>query len=246
MAFSFTGDLGCEFGPSTTTSTGQYVQGVSCLGDTRDKNSIGYANAFTTTATGNVNGTPQTITYTGAYGQPASAHGNFAPGINPKQSFIGYMIYDRMWFNHDKYGLTIGGGQINNPGRYLVLVPPINGETAASAALSSPYFSFNPSDPFKAWDTSVTFDYMPRQWLTFRTEYDFRHASVPYWSGHGGVTPPAFATSGTGTNNGSPSALACNDNSAFGAAGGACSGGIWQPDLRRAENLIDVDLMVKF
>ena len=40
----------------------------------------------------------------------------------------------------DMFGLTIGGGQINNPGRYLVLVPPINGETAGSAALNSPYF----------------------------------------------------------------------------------------------------------
>jgi hypothetical protein len=31
---------------------------------------------------------------------------------------------------------------------------------------------------------------MPRQWLAFRTEYDFRHASVPDWSGKGGVAPP--------------------------------------------------------
>ncbi len=100
------------------------------------------------------------------------------------------MLYDRTWFKKDKYGLTIGGGQINNPGRYLVLVPPINGETAASAALNSPYFTFNPGDPFKAWDSSITFDYMPRQWLTFRAEYDYRHANVPYWSGHGGITPP--------------------------------------------------------
>jgi len=30
------------------------------------------------------------------------------------------MIYNRLWFDRDKYGLTIGGGQINNPGRYLV------------------------------------------------------------------------------------------------------------------------------
>ena len=45
---------------------------------------------------------------------------------------------------------------INNPGRYLVLVPPINGETASSAAISAPYFTGNPGDPFKAWDMSVT------------------------------------------------------------------------------------------
>ncbi len=100
------------------------------------------------------------------------------------------MVYNRMWFKKDTYGLTIGGGQINNPGRYLVLVPPINGETAPSAAINAPYFTGNPGDPFKAWDSSLTFDYMPRQWITFRWEYDYRHASVPYWTGRGGITPP--------------------------------------------------------
>jgi hypothetical protein len=189
MAFTFTGDLGCEFG-----------EGVSCHND---------------------------------------SHGN------PKQSFIGYMLYDRYWFHKDLFALTLGGGQINNPGRYLVLIPPINGETAASAALNSPYFTFNPGDPFKAWDTSATFDYMPKQWITFRFEGDYRHASVPYWSGHGGVTPPP------GTNNNYPTQYACMDGTASGStslAPGLCSndGGVWFPDLRRDEVLFDIDLMVKF
>jgi Putative beta-barrel porin-2, OmpL-like. bbp2/Carboxypeptidase regulatory-like domain len=191
MAFTFTGDLGCEFGA-----------GVSCHND---------------------------------------SHGN------PKQSFIGYMLYNRMWFHKDLFGLTIGGGEINNPGRYLVLVPPINGETAASAALNSPYFTFNPGDPFKAWDTSVTFDIMPRQWVTWRFEGDYRHASVPYWSGSGGVTPPPL------TNNGFPTQYACMSGAASGAtalsaAQSACAsqGGVWFPDLRKDEILFDIDLMVKF
>lgn len=221
MAFSFTGDIGCEFGPTTTNSTGQYVQGVSCLGDRRDSKSLG-----------------------GDY---------FRAGIDPKQSFIGYMLYNRMWFHKDLYALTIGGGQINNPGRYLVLLPPINGETASSAAVNSPYFSENPSDPFKAWDTSLTFDYMPKQWLTFRWEYDYRKASVPYWSGHGGVTPPG-AGGVPYTNNGSPEYFACNNGNTSGAftqtaamaACGAQGSTVWYPDLRRVENLIDIDLLVKF
>ena len=206
MAFSFTGDLGCEFGG-----------GVSCYG----------------TRSG-----------------------------GPKQSFVGYMLYNRTWFNKDKYGLTIGGGQINNPGRYLVLVPPINGETAASAALNSPYFTFNPGDPFKAWDTSLTFDYMPRQWITFRSEFDYRHANVPYFSGHGGVTPPPFLGGTPGTNNGSPQLFACNDGSSVGTiaednptnyalgqtlcGGSTGHGGLWLPDLRRNEALVDFDILVKF
>jgi hypothetical protein len=221
MAFTFTGDMGCEFGPSTTTSTGVYLQGVGCHGSTKDAKSLG--------------------------------GDHFNAGINPKQSFIGYMLYNRMWFKKDRYALTVGGGQINNPGRYLVLVPPINGETAPSAAINSPYFTGNPSDPFKAWDTSATFDYMPSQYVTFRWEYDYRHASVPYWSGPGGITPP-----GSGgvpyTNNGSPQFFACTDGNTSGSlslsgAQTACSAQgstVWFPDLRRDEQFIDMAIMVKF
>jgi hypothetical protein len=221
MAFSFTGDLGCEYGA-----------GVSCHG-----------------------GTVQDGTY------------------HPKQSFIGYMLYDRAWFHKDTYGVTLGGGQINNPGLYLVLVPPINGESASSAALDSPYFQMNPGDPFKAWDGTVTFDYMPREWFTWRWEYGYRHASTPYWTGHGGMTPPAFLGAPYGTNNGNPTEFACMDGSAVsalsasagqapfgttgtgapsyvsaycGATGSSPHGGVWYPDLRRDEQYVDIDLMVKF
>jgi hypothetical protein len=142
------------------------------------------------------------------------------------------------------------------------LLPPINGETASSAAINSPYFTGNPGDPFKAWDMSLTYDYMPRQWLTFRWEYDYRHASVPYWSGKGGVTPP-----GSGgvpyTNNGFPQYYACMNggNTGFGDNGtlslaanealaqtscAAQGSSLWTPDLRRDEQLIDIDIMVKF
>jgi len=191
MAFSFTGDVGCEFG-----------NGVSCYGD--------------------------------------KAGG-------PKQSFLGFMLYDRTWFKRDLYGLTLGGGKINNPGRYLVLLPPINGETAASAAINSPYFTENPGNPFKAWDSSITFDYMPKQWITFRWEYDYRHANVPYWTGHGGITPPAFLGSAVGTNNGFPTQYACFDGTPSATINGCGKdGGTWFPDLRRDESFIDLDLMVKF
>src|SRR5262249_56002058 len=70
MAFSLTGDIGCEHGG-----------GVSCAG-------------------------------------------NSAKG--PKQDFLGFMFYNPFWFSIDHYGLTLGRGRINNPGRYLVFLPPIN------------------------------------------------------------------------------------------------------------------------
>ena len=85
---------------------------------------------------------------------------------SPKQYFTGWMFYNRWWFNQDRQALTLGGGWINNPGRYLVLLPPINGANAASG---TPYFTENPGDPFRAWDYTVTFDYMPRKFITFRS-----------------------------------------------------------------------------
>jgi len=179
MAFSLTGDAGCEHGG-----------GVSC--DT-----------------------------------------NSAKG--PKQSFLGFMFYNRWWFHRDIFALTVGGGRINNSGRYLVLLPPINGATAASG---TPYFTENPGDPFKAWDLSETFDYMPSQYITFRWEFDHRAASVPYWSGPGGVTPP-------GGNNGTPSSFACL-NGTVAPSAGCGSVGLWQPDLTKIENRFNLAILVKF
>jgi hypothetical protein len=179
------------------------------------------------------------------YGAGVSCYGDKKGG--PKQSFLGYMLYNRFWFHRDLLGLTLGGGKINNPGRYLVLLPPINGETAITAATNSPYFTENPGDPYKAWDSSITFDYMPKQYITFRWEYDYRHANVPYWTGRGGITPP-------GGNNGSPSDFACITGASSGqttlaAAEASCGGGIgsvWFPDLRKNESFIDMDILVKF
>jgi hypothetical protein len=165
------------------------------------------------------------------HGGGVSCYGNSAKG--PKQSFLGYMFYNRLWFNRDLYALTIGGGQINNPGRYLVLLPPINGTTASSG---TPYFTENPGDPYKAWDISGTFDWMPSQYITFRWEYNHRAANVPYFSGSGGVTPP-------GGNQGAPGSLVCL--SGFTTCDGSPSN-TWFPDLRKTENRGTMAILVKF
>jgi hypothetical protein len=138
----------------------------------------------------------------------------------PKQSFLGYMLYNRLWFHKDLFAVTVGCGKINNPGRYLVLLPPINGATATSG---TPYFTENPGDPYKAWDASGTFDWMPSQYITFRWEYNHREASVPYFSGSGGVTPP-------GGNTGAPGSVVAG----------------YVPDLRRNENRLNMAILVKF
>jgi len=185
MAFTFTGDMGCETG-----------QGVTC-------------------------------------------HGGKG---GPKQSFLGYMVYNRIWWHKDLFAMTLGGGAINNPGRYLTLVLPVNGADAISG---TPYFPSYPGAPFKAWDSTATFDFMPSQFTTFRLEFGYRHSNVPYWSGRGGITPP-------GGNNGAPADYVCGSGASSGqtdltAAQAACGGpgSVWFPDLRRGQALLMLSVMVK-
>jgi hypothetical protein len=140
-------------------------------------------------------------------------------GDSPAQYFLGFMVYNRFWFAHDQFALTLGGGGISNPGRYLVLLPPINGATASSG---TPYFTEAPGNHFMAWDGSVTFDWMPIQFITFRIEYNHRHADVLYFAGQGGVTPP-------GGNQGSPGSVVQD----------------WSPDLRHTEDRMTAAILVK-
>ena len=207
MAFSLTGDLGCEYG-GKGTSVGPHGQTI-----------INNTNCFHNTAT------------------------------SRKQTFAGWMLYNRFWFDKDRYGLTLGGGTMSNPGRYLALLPPINGADAVSG---SPYFTQNPGDPFKAWDMSATLDWMPQQYITFRWEYGYRHANVGYFSGPGGITPGA---NGNPSVIPSPSAGSLVGDTFFvpgpflsPTPGFTCNAGTtgFCPDLRKNEQALRMALMVKF
>ena len=207
MAFSLTGDLGCEYG-----GRGNFV---SAQGRTINNN--------------------------------VNCHHNTA--TSSKQTFAGWMLYNRFWFLKDQYAITIGGGAMANPGRYLTLLPPING---ADAITGSPYFTQNPGDPYKAWDTTITFNWMPRQYITFLTEFGYRHANVPYWSGRGGITPGDNLFPSTIPNPGGGSLVG---NTTFvpgpflsATPGFTCVPGSagFCPDLRRDEPSIRSAIMVKF
>ena len=207
MAFSVTGDLGCEYGGS-----GSFV---SAQGRTINNN--------------------------------VNCHHNTA--TSSKQTFAGWMLYNRWWFKKDLYGLTLGGGAMANPGRYLTLLPPING---ADAITGSPYFTQNPGDPYKAWDASLTFDWMPKQYITFRAEYGYRHANVPYWTGRGGITPGDNLFPSTVPNPGGGSVVNgttwAPGPTLSATPGYACVAGAagWCPDLRKDEPSLRYAVMVKF
>lgn len=163
-----------------------------------------------------------------------------------KESFVGWMLYDRYWFHKDLFAVTFGGGEMSNYGRYLTLLPPING---ADAVTGSPYFTANPGQKAHMWDSTVTLQYMPRQYITWWAEVGYRHSDVPYFAGRGGVTPPGYPLGGT---NGAPGQFACSNGTPSGASDLAtaranCGAtGVWFPDLRRSEVKASIGVMVKF
>lgn len=163
---------------------------------------------------------------------------------NAKNVFLGWMAYNRYWWDHDKFAVTFGGGQMSNPGRYLTLLPPIDGAVAASGSV---YFPQTPGSKAHMYDGTITFHYMPKQYITWWGEVGYRHSDVPYFTGRGGITPP-------GGNNGLPQYYTCASGASSGtnvltAAQTACGGGassVWFPDLRRSEAKVSVGVMVKF
>ena len=80
---------------------------------------------------------------------------------------------------------------MNNPGRYLALVPPGEG-----------VLTQNPGNPLSGWDFSTGIQFMPNEYNTFGIEFVSRHTDVPYFSGRGGVT----------SNNGWQSPIGSTDN----------------------------------
>jgi Putative beta-barrel porin-2, OmpL-like. bbp2 len=232
IAFTITGDAGCEYGGgpiSFATPDGALnPKGLSPEKGTTD-------------------------TYNGG----VRCHGSEAKTGKPKEAFTGYMIYNRYWFHKDLYAVTLGGGVMNNPGRYLTLLPPINGATAVTG---SPYYTENAGDRSQMHDGTITLDYMPSQFITFRLEEGYRYSDTPYWTGRGGITPP-------GGNNGAPAQYACAAGNAsgfgYGTAGlesaeqacGAAPGdigtpaglnSIWWPDLRTNQTNTTIAIMVRF
>jgi hypothetical protein len=166
-------------------------------------------------------------------------HG-YVHGRPPSQNFMGIMAYHRWWFDNDRFAAEIGGGVVDNPGRYLALLPPIDGANATSG---TPYFPEAPGLPFRGYDFQVGFDYFPSQWVTWHVEWTQRGSDVPLFAGPGGMTPP-------GGNNGLPQYYSCNDGTSAGTAtlsSSTCAndGGVWQPNLVKQERRWIFALMVK-
>lgn len=143
----------------------------------------------------------------------------------PAQYFMSAMFYNRIWFAKNKIAWTIGGGLMNNPGRYLVLYPtgqasPLPNPNNPTQTEGAYPFSANPGDQFQGWDCSSNLDFMPNQSITFRVEFVYRNASVPYFAGPGGVTSQTGYTTTTLDPN-------------------------WRPDLVKSESRIIVAILFR-
>ncbi len=148
------------------------------------------------------------------------------PVLGPAQFFVSGMAYNRFWFSNDHVGMTIGGGYIHNPGRYLVLAPtglasPFPNPYDPTAPTSPTAFPMSPGTEFTGWDCSISWDWMPNELETWELQLIHREASVPYFAGPGGVTSPDGYTT-------TPIPAS------------------WTPDLVPSESRIIVAFMVRF
>jgi hypothetical protein len=111
-------------------------------------------------------------------------------------------------------------------------------------------------------DGTITLDYMPAQFITFRLETGYRYSDEPYWTGHGGITPPG----GNGLNPADYVCAGSNVDAGFGygslaSAEANCqalgfgpvgtgvkpsTANIWWPDLRTNQTVTTIAIMVRF
>jgi len=124
--------------------------------------------------------------------------------VKAKDNFmIGTSLANRVWFNKNKMAVTLRADYMTN-------------QSVVNGVNVSPYLAFTPAttgdvpnnydsaiangDKLKIFQFTTTFDIMPSDFVTFRLEYGYRNASVPYFTGSGGTTSASGWTNGpTGT-----------------------------------------------
>lgn len=99
------------------------------------------------------------------------------------QYMTGTSVAHRLWFGKNRFGMTVRGDYITNPGLYLAFNPSPVADNDFNDAIAG-------GERLKMSQLSLTFDIMPNDFVTFRFEYAHRHANIPYFAGSGGTTSP--------------------------------------------------------
>jgi hypothetical protein len=127
-------------------------------------------------------------------------------GVTASQQYMtGFSLANRLWFKQNTLAMTLRADAVTNPGLYLAFTPSQVVPNDFTDAMKK-----DPKQQLNIFQTTVTFDVMPNDHVTFRFEYGFRQSNVPYFTGPGGTTSPD-GWSTTQTNG-------------------------WRPDLRKNEN----------
>lgn len=229
MAFSITADAGMQSGPL-------YVGPNAAVYDSENTvygsgNGTNYGASY-----GPINAPAYTV---GPSGYVTVGPGNkYVNGVQTQYAeyFLGIMGYDRTWFAHDTIAFTFGGGWMTNPGRYLGLLPPIDGDTGAnynSDPVATAAFDEAPGLPWSCWDYDISLQVMTNEYLTWDLEYTHRVSSINYFVGPGGVTSSDGWTTGAATGS-----IPVNG----GAANGYYTS--YHPDLVKDEDIIVGAIMV--
>lgn len=120
--------------------------------------------------------------------------------VKASENFMyGTSIANRIWFKQNKLALTLRGDYITN-------------QSVVNGVNTSPYLAFSPAvtgdvpndyekalandEKLKLFQFTTTFDIMPNDYVTFRLEYGFRNASIPYFTTVSGTTSPSGYTNG--------------------------------------------------
>jgi hypothetical protein len=137
--------------------------------------------------------------------------------ITSKEHFMyGTSIANRIWFNKNKVALTLRGDYLSNGGTYLAFSPsPVTPNDYSDA------FATDSNKPIEVLQGTATLDLMPNDYVTFRFEYGYRSANLPYFAGQGGTTSPSGWINGPTTVN------------------------TWRPDLNKTENRFTVALNIR-
>jgi hypothetical protein len=123
--------------------------------------------------------------------------------VKPSENFMmGASVANRIWFNKNKLALTLRGDYMTN-------------QSVVNGVNSTPYLAFTPAaaggkpnnydaaiannEKLKLIQLTTTFDIMPNDYITFRFEYAYRQASIPYFTGSGGTTSASGWTNGPTT-----------------------------------------------
>ncbi len=138
-----------------------------------------------------------------------NTHYGFESGdgvVASSQYMTGFSLANRLWFKQNKLAMTLRADAVTNPGLYLAATPSLVTPNDFTDAMAN-----DPKQQLNIFQSTVTFDVMPNDHVTFRFEYGFRQSNVPYFAGPGGTTSP----DGWSTTPIPPG---------------------WRPDLRKTEN----------